>query len=89
MGLSRFFPAILFILPSFLFLAGCEEKLPVEYVICDIKSEKCQLSARFKDTKSCEFFKELSGIYCDRESNPDLIVCDQKRKSKVATSICR
>ena len=89
MGLSKFLPALLLILPSMFALSGCEEKLPVDYVICDIKTEKCQLSASFKDTKSCEFFKELSGIYCDRESNPDLIVCDQRRKSKVTTSICR
>jgi len=70
-------------------LVSCKQKLPTQYFVCEFGTEKCVITASFKDMKSCEFFKQMSGIYCDTTSNPDLIVCDTRRKSTKATSFCK
>ena len=86
--MARHLSLFFFFIASFT-LASCERDLPIQYVLCDVKTQKCHVTARFRDMKSCEFFKELGGIYCDRETTPGLIVCDQKRRSQVTTSVCR
>ena len=70
-------------------LQGCRDKLPTKYLVCTLGQERCVVTASFKDLKACEFFKELSSIYCDRESNPELIVCDKRKKSVKSTSLCK
>ncbi len=70
-------------------LASCKQKLPTQYFVCEMGTGKCVMTASFKDLKSCEFFKQMSSVYCDSTSNPDLIVCDMRKKSAKSTSFCK
>lgn len=70
-------------------LASCRQKLPTQYFVCEMGTEKCVMTASFKDLKSCEFFKQMSSIYCDSTSNPDLVVCDTRKTSTKSTSFCK
>ena len=70
-------------------LFGCKSELPTQYLVCSAEEQKCRVTASFKDLKSCEFFKELSGIYCDWDSDPEKIICYRNRRSIKSTGLCK
>ena len=64
------------------------EPTPIRLLVCGGLGNDCFVSARFKELKSCEFYKEFGGAHCDHNSTPGKIICDTSTKSKTSTAFC-
>lgn len=71
-----------------LLFAACEEKLPVKYMICDVRGNDCNLSARFTDRPACEQHRVYGRALCYK-GVPGQITCNVAAPaSTVSSSYC-
>lgn len=71
-------------------LAGCD-RLPVRHELCGLRDGEpidCDVTARFRDFKDCEFFNRYMSGYCDTASNPGHASCDFTQKSTFSVGRC-
>lgn len=54
------------------FAAACGDRMAVEYRVCGLG--KCEVTAMFADTDTCERYAKYSSAYCD-QTNPSGMVC--------------
>ena len=77
--------SILLMLASGL-VAGCEDRTPIKYEVCDQFQQGCLVVARFTDFESCRKYEAFNGAICDY-SVPGQFSCDTTHES-ISTSHC-
>lgn len=69
--------------------AGCTERLPVRYELCDVKGNACTVRATFEDLTECERHKKFEEMLCDTSANPIVTVCHPpETPSTIASTRC-
>lgn len=71
-----------------LLASACAKELPIRYEVCDGHGRDCDLVARFRDLKSCEFHLRYATALCDSASSPGYASCDFTQSSTFSSGRC-
>ena len=67
---------------------GATGDTDVRYVICAIGDTGCFVAARFNDLDSCNQYKQVSEMLCDRSKAPQVVTCKRDPGEQLAVSYC-
>lgn len=67
---------------------GASGDTPVRYVVCEIGDKNCFVTARFDKFETCESYKQIQDMGCDRVSIPGQITCRTLPGPRIGVAYC-
>jgi hypothetical protein len=61
---------------------------PIRYVVCAVGDRDCSVSARFATFETCEGYRQIDAMLCDRRSTPGTITCRTSPTPGIAVAYC-
>ena len=61
---------------------------PIRYVICEVGDKNCFVTARFDKFETCEYYKQIQDMGCDRVSVPGQILCKTLPGPHIGVAYC-